>query len=239
MPFKEKVYHIVKVVPVIYFLAYLFYESHLLCISLSFLAFAYPLIENKKIIKKQKSELNLQFKDMLYSLHSSLSAGKSIELAFMGMADDLRILYPGSDTYIVIEAIYIARKLEMNETIEASLDNFAERSGLEDVKNFAEVFKICKRTGGNIVEAIKRTTTIINDKIEIKQDIDTMVANKNLERKVLNVMPVIILTLLSFTAKDYIEPIYKFTAGRIVMSIAFVLITISYFISKKIMNIEI
>jgi tight adherence protein B len=239
MSFKEKIYHIVKVIPLIYLLAFLFYKNHVLSIILCFSAFVYPSIENKKIIKRRKAELNMQFKDMLYSLHSSLSAGKSIELSFMGIKDDLRILYPGNDTYIVIEAIYIAKKLEMNETIEASLDDFAKRSGLEDIRNFAEVFRICKRTGGNVVEAIKRTACIINDKIEIKQDIGIMLASKNLERKVLNIMPIIILGMLTISAKDYIEPVYSMAAGRIVMSIAAVLIIVSYFISKKMVDIEI
>lgn len=238
MPLRIKVFHAVKVMPVIYFITFLFYRSHVVSLFFSLLAFAYPAIENKKIINKRKTELNMQFKDMLYSLSSSLSAGKSIELAFMAVVGDLEILYP-KDAYIVMEALYITRKLKMNETIEAALDDFAERSGLEDVRNFAEVFRICKRTGGNVIEAIKRTIDIINDKIEIKQDIDTMLADKKLERKVLNVMPIVILALLYFTAEDYIGPIYSIATGRIVMTIAAGLIIISYFISKKIMDIEI
>lgn len=239
MPLKEKIYHILKVMPIIYFLVYLFYKSHLFSLILSLAAFAWPSIENKKVIKKRRNELNLQFKDMLYSLHSSLSAGKSVELAFVGAVDDLAILYPSPDTYIIMEAIYIVRKLEMNETIESALDDFAYRSGIEDVQSFAEVLRICKRTGGNIADAIKRTTSIINDRIEIKQDIDTMLARKNFERKVLNIMPVIMLVLLSATAGDYINPVYTVPIGRIVMSIAALLITISYFISKKIMDIDV
>jgi tight adherence protein B len=238
MPFKEKIYHIVKVIPIIYFISYLYYKNHVLSAILSVLAFLYPVIENKKAVKKRKDELNMQFKDMLYSLQSSLSAGKSIEMAFMAVADDLKILYP-KDAHIVMEALYITKKLEMNETIEEALDDFAERSCLDDVKNFTEVFRISKRTGGNVIDAIKRTIDIINDKIEIKQDIDTMLANKKLESKILNIIPVFILALLHFTAEDYINPIYNIATGRIVMTVSAALTIISYFISKKIMNIEI
>ena len=238
MPLKERIYHIVKAMPVIYFVSYLFYKNHILSAIISLLAFIYPAVENKKAVNKRKNELNIQFKDMLYSLRSSLSAGKSIELAFMAVADDLKILYP-KDAYIVNEALYIARKLEMNETIETALDDFAERSGLDDVKNFAEVFRISKRTGGNVIEAIKRTIDIINDRIEINQEINTMLANKKLESKILNIMPIAILALLHFTATDYINPIYNIATGRIVMTVSAILIVISYLISNKIMDIKI
>jgi len=237
MPLKEKIYHIAKAIPVIYFISYLFYKNHILSAFISLLAFMYPAIENKRAIERRKNELNLQFKDMLYSLRSSLSAGKSIELAFVAVADDLKILYP-KDAPIVNEALYIARKLEMNETIEAALDDFAERSGLDDVKNFADVIRISKRTGGNVIETIKRTIDIINDRIEINQEIETMLANKKLESKILNIMPIAILALLNLTAPDYLTPIYNNITGRIIMTASAALIIISYLISKKIMNIK-
>lgn len=52
-------------------------------------------------------------------------------------------------------------------------------------------------------------------------------------------MPAAILILLSLTAEDYIIPIYNTAAGRIVMTIAALMFVIAYFISKKIMDIEI
>ena len=54
-----------------------------------------------------------------------------------------------------------------NIPIEALLSNFAQRSGVEDIENFANVFATCYRKGGNIKEIIKNTAEIIGDKIEI------------------------------------------------------------------------
>ncbi len=239
MPIKEKVFNITKVMPIIYLISYLLYKNHILSFILSFSALFYPCIKVKKIINQRKAELNIQFKDMLYSLQSSLWAGKPIELAFVEVVKDLRVLYPDPETYIILESSNIVRKIEMNETVENVIEDFGKRSGIDDIQNFAEVLQICKRTGGNLVEVVKRTTNIINDRIEMMQDINTMLAKRNLERKVLNIIPIAILILLSVTARDYINPIYDTIIGRIVMTFAALLLLIAYFISKKIMDIQI
>jgi tight adherence protein B len=239
MSVKEKIFNVIKVMPVIYLLSYLFFKNHIFSFILSFGALLYPNFKVKKIIDKRKEELNIQFKDMLYSLQSSLWAGKPIEVAFTEVVKDLRVLYPDPENYIILESSNIAGKIEMNETVENAISDFGERAGIDDIQDFAEVLQICKRTGGNLVEVVKRTTSIINDRIEMKQDINTMLAKRNLERKVLNIIPVVILILLSVTAGDYINPIYNTAIGRIVMMFAAILLVIAYFISKKIMDIEI
>lgn len=183
MPLKEKIFNIVKVIPIIYLLSYLLYKNHIFSFIISFGALFYPRFKVKKIISKRKEELNIQFKDMLYSLQSSLWAGKPIELAFKEVIRDLRVLYPDPETYIILESLNIVRKIEMNETVEGAILDFGERSGVDDIQDFAEVLQICKRTGGNLVEVVKRTTSIINDRIAMKQEINTMLLKKILKGK--------------------------------------------------------
>ncbi len=148
MPVREKLFNIIKIAPLIYLLGFLFYKNHLLSTVLCMGALFYPRLKVKAIIRKRKEELNLQFKDMLYSLKSSLWAGKPIELAFGEVTKDLCILYPDPSAPIIQESSLIVKKLEMNNTVESAFSNFAERSGVDDIKDFAEVLKICKRTGG-------------------------------------------------------------------------------------------
>jgi len=127
----------------------------------------------------------------------------------------------------------------MNETIEDALEDLAKRSHLEDIQNFTDVFKTCKRTGGNLVNVIRNSTNIINDKIEIKEEINTLLAAKKFEQKVLSVMPFIMILILSLTTEDYMAPVFDTIVGRIVMTFAIIIIAIGYFVSKKIMDIKI
>ncbi len=236
---KEKLLYTSIAAFVVYIVGFIFYKSHIISILLTPLALVYPSIKKREIIKKRKNELLIQFKEALYALSTSLSAGKSIEIAFEEALKDLLILYPDTNTYIVREFQYIVRRLEMNEIIEDVLADFAKRAGLEEVSSFVDVFITCKRTGGNIVEIIKSTSNMIVDKIHIKQDIETILAQKKFEQKLLNIIPVFLILVLSSSAKDYMQPVFTTVLGRAMMTIAIVLLAVSYFISKKIMDIEV
>lgn len=236
---REKLLYICIAGLVIYIVGFIFYRSYLISALVTPLALIYPRIRTKEIIKKRKNELNLQFKEALYALSSSLSAGKSIEMAFRDCLGDLAILYPSCDTYIIQELQYIIRRLEMNQTVEEALSDFAQRSHLEDVSNFVDVFITCKRTGGNMIEIIKNTSNVIADKIHIKNDIATMLTEKKFEQKLLNIIPIALILMLSLNAKEYMQPVFNTGIGRIMMTISIVLLGVAYLISKRIMDIEV
>jgi tight adherence protein B len=183
--------------------------------------------------------LGLQFRDALYSLASSVSAGKSVESAFKDTAQELYFLYPDIDSYIVKEFMIIVTRIEMNVTVEEALRDFAERSGLDDIRSFVDVFAVGNRSGGNMVEIIINTSNVIGEKLRIKEEINTMLAQRKFEQKVLNIMPVLLILLLTWSTGDYMTPVFETIFGRMVMTVAVFLLAAAYFISKRITNIEV
>ena len=222
----------------LFLIGFTFYRSFILALFLTPLSIFYPRIRTKQIIEKRKTELKLQFKDALQSLSSSLHAGKSFETAMRSAITDLLIQYD-VDSHIVREFEMIVRKLESNETIEKAFTEFADRSGLDEIQIFAEILETCKRTGGNLISAIKSSTDIISDKIEVLNDIGGILAEKKLEQKILSIMPIILILMLSTSAKDFMRPVFTEIIGRLVMTISITLFVIAYFISEKITNIEV
>lgn len=222
----------------LFLLGYIFYRSILLALILTPISFFYPKIRTKQIIKKRKRELKLQFVDALQSLSSSLHAGKSFEIAMRSAMADLLIQYE-ADSYIIREFEIIVRRLESNETVERAFDEFAGRSKLEEIQNFAEVLEICKRSGGNLITAIKSSTEIIADKMEVQNDISSILAEKKLEQNILSIMPVAMVLMLSISAKDFMLPVFTEAIGRVIMTISMGLFATAYFIAEKITNIEV
>lgn len=223
----------------LFFVAYIFYRSLILSALVAPVAFLYPRLKTKEIIAQRKKELCLQFKEALYALSSSLMAGRSVESAFKEALKDLSLLYPDPQIYIIQEFTYIIRRMAMNETLEDALADFAARAHLEDIDSFVDVLVISKRTGGNIVEIIKNTSLIIGDKLQIKQEIDTLLAERKFEQKILNVMPIALLLLLTWSTGDYMAPVFSTLYGRLMMTIAVLLLGLAYYLSKKIMSIEV
>jgi tight adherence protein B len=223
---------------IMFLIGYIFYRSIFLALILTPISLFYPKIRIKQIIKKRKRELKLQFKDALQSLSASLHAGKSFESAMKNAITDLMIQYD-PEAYIIREFEVIIRRLESNETVESAFNEFAGRSKLEEIQNFAEILEICKRTGGNLITAIKSSTEIIADKIEVLNDIGSILAEKKLEQNILSIMPIAMISMLSLSASDFMLPVFTETIGRIVMTISMGLFATAYFIAEKITNIEV
>ena len=217
---------------------YLFYRNIYITAILWALSFVYPKLKKKELIKKRKKQLSLQFRDALQAVSSSLSAGRSIENAFKAAVNDLKILYPSQNTYIIKEFEIIARRINMNETLKTALYDFEKRAGIDDITNFVDVFAICKDTGGNLVEVIKNTCNIINQKIDIVNEIDVIVAEQKFSQKILNIMPFGLMFMIITSSPDYLEPLYT-PLGHVVMSVVLGLLLLSYYISNRIMDIKV
>ncbi len=174
------------------------------------------------------------------SLSSSLVAGRSIENAFIEVTNDLYLLYPDPDTHIIKEFELINRRLENRETIEYALTDFSQRAGVDDITSFTDVFVTCKRTGGDLVEVIRRTSTLISQKLEVEQEISVMISQKKFESNAISMAPIIIVAILSYSASDYMTPLYRWSdLGPIVMTICLLIIGFSFWISQKIMDIKV
>ena len=155
--------------------------------------------------------------------------------SFTGAAEDLAVQF-SADADIVKEVNLIRIGLDNNIQIEDLLLNFAERSGVEDVRNFANVFATCYKKGGNIKDVIKNTASIIGDKIEIQMELETMVSGQKNEQNIMLVMPVVFIVVLKSMGGDLID--LESPIGIISVTIALGIFVLAYFISKKILNIK-
>lgn len=235
---REKVIAVLLLAIPAFVVGYIFYKSLILAALFSCVGFLFPRIRRRQFILIRKNKLYVQFKQALSCLSSSMTVGKSIETAFKEALEDLKILYPDSSSLIVIEFSIICRRIENGEPIEAALKNLADRSHLEDVISFSDVLLTCKRTGGNLVEVMKRTAAVIGEKLEIKQDISVMIAQKRFESRVLLVAPIAIVAVLAFTSPEYMQPMYA-GSGVLIMSVCLLLLGGCYLLTQKIMNIQV
>jgi len=190
------------------------------------------------LVRRRKEQLRLQFKEALQALTSSLAAGKSIENAIRSTLDDLVLLYPDPAAPIVREFTGMIHKLDHAETLEAALKDIAARSQIDEIEQFSEALSTCKRSGGNLLEVMKRTSTIISDKLSTEQEIAILIAQKKLESRIMMAVPFVFLTFLQVTAPDYMAPLYS-GMGYILLTAALLLLIGCFWLMNKIMHISI
>ncbi len=187
---------------------------------------AIPVYQNY-LLRKRRKNLLFQFKDMLESLTSSYSAGKNTRDAFIDSLNDLRNMY-GDDGDIVKELKLIVSGMDNNINVEVLLMDFADRSGLNDVESFANVFEVSLRQGADIKNIIASTRDIISDKVDIELEMNTMLAGNKNELNVMMLMPLILCLSLRGMSGD--------TFGNSMTNIMAKLVAIGIFIGAYIMG---
>ena len=169
-------------------LDYLFYQSKWLMILAIPATVVFLKMRKRQLIRERKKNLNYQFKDALNALSVAVQAGYSVENAVSACAGDLERIYP-QDADIVKEFRYMEGQLKVSVPVEALFQSLGERSGIEDMENFAAVFYTAKRTGGDMTRIIQTSARMLGDKIDVKKEIETTLAAKKAEQMVMSLMP--------------------------------------------------
>lgn len=217
---------------------YFFYRSAVFCLLLSPLLFFYLREKRRTLCNVRRQNLNIQFKDALQSINGSLQAGYSMENAFVEAYRDM-VEYHGVDSIIAKEFLVIKKGIHNNCSIEDLVDDLGNRSNLEDIRDFAGILRVGKQTGGNLYTLLLNSMEVIEEKISVKQEIQTLISAKKLESRIMNMIPFCIILYVDLTSRGYFDVLYTTIAGRILMTICLIIYAVAICLSKKIMEIEV
>lgn len=214
---KEMVMAVVQGAVEIGVVAILFYNHIFAMVLLSPYLYYFMRKKEKQLEAKKNSAIGSQFKDGMLAISASLAVGYSVENAFGEAVRELESLY-GKNAILVGEFREIEKRISLNENVEDAIEKMAKKIRLEEAIYFAEVFRYAKRSGGNLIEIIKKTAQNISAKMEVKEDIEVVISGKKMEQKVMNLMPFGIIAYLRFGAAEFVEPLYGNLIGIVAMT---------------------
>lgn len=221
----------------IFGVTYLFYQSVSLSIIVSLCGAAAPRWRRKSRLEGRRNRLKLQFKEALFSLTSSLAAGRSLENAFRGVLEDMKLLYADAGTDMLMEIQILCYRLDSFEPLEGALRDLADRAQIDEITQFVDALTTCKRSGGDLLEVMRRTSTIIGDKLTVEGDIKVLLAQKRFESRIMMAVPFVFLAFLGLAASDYMKPLYS-GFGYVIMTILLFLLLGCFWIMDRIMRID-
>lgn len=219
-------------------ISYLFYGTFWCAILLSPYLIRYLKSWEKQIIQKKKQAFRLQFKEAITSLSAALNVGYSVENALREAGAELTLLYKKNEL-ILTEFRYMIHQLEMNLTIEAILKEFAARTEEEEVQMFVMVFSMAKRSGGDMIAIIRNAVYQIGEKIDVKREIDTMMAAKKLEFRIMSGVPFAMICYMKLSFPGFMDVLYGNALGVCVMTVCLLVYGMSYEFGKRIVEIEV
>lgn len=188
---------------------------------IALLLLAYVPYEAFRRLRRQREaerwQLALAFRDMLLYLQNGLAAGRSPESSMEETTHGLEHLY-GLKSRIVSECRLMLSQMSNGYSMEKAFEEFGERSKVDEIRQFAEVFLVAKRTGGEIGRVIRQTCGVMQDKLELKRELRTAVAAKEMEFRIMCFIPHGILLYLRLCAPSMSAPLYGTAFGTAFMS---------------------
>lgn len=235
---REYVFYGILGMSAISVISYLFYHSLFPVVFFLPLSYLYFRQVSHRLYDKRRNKLCRQFKDSLVSLATSLEAGCSIENAIWEAYLEISVLY-SRNSYMANELSSIYNQLQLSIPVEEAFSNLAARTDVDDILTFCEILKIAKRTDGNMVSIIRSTANTIEEKFEIRREINTNINGKKFEQLIMSVMPIFIIVYVKLTSPDFFNPLYGNIAGIAFVTICLLVYGFSIYLSLKIIKIEV
>ena len=160
-----------------------------------------------------------QFRRLLLSLETALEAGYSLENAFSVAEGDLALIYhKGEEISLLIGDM--KRKLSLGIPVWEVFSEYAALVRIEEAEEFSEILRIQQRTGGDLIRTVRQAAARLQESLELRQEIESVVYEKKLEQRIMTVMPSLILLYMRLMNGSYMQPLYQGVGGMLVMTFA-------------------
>lgn len=220
-------------------LSVLLYHNIFFSLVLLFFYIKIQEIYAEYMLARRKRALAEQFKDFLFILSTSIGAGRGMRDAIGEAIPGIVGIY-GENAILCKELKNMHKRMSIgNEEDVTVLNDFAKRSGSEDIVDFMIIYSTCKTTGASLVDALNKAASVIIDKMTIENEIRTMANRKKNESIILFVMPFVVVLFLNLFSPEYIAPLYESYIGRVIMTMVVAADIFIYSVMQKITDVEI
>ena len=184
------------------------------------------------IVKRQKN-LRLQFRDFLESMNVAVRAGNVEYKAVKSALDDLRISY-NDDADIIVEVQNILQQYENGgKQMKVLFQDLADRSRIEDIRNFAAIYSVIEGKSDRFGDILTQVEEIIGDKLEIEQEIETVITSAKSETYMMLIMPIVIVVAMSSMGGGLLDALFTTVTGHIAATAALIIFAVSFIIATK------
>jgi tight adherence protein B len=116
--------------------------------------------------------------------------------------------------------------------------DLADRSRLDDIQSFATIYSVIEGKSDRFGDILVQTQQIIGDKIEIEQEIQTVITSAKSETNMMVVMPIVIVVAMSGMGGGIMDGLFESMVGHLVATLSLVIFVASYIYALKVSDIK-
>lgn len=219
-------------------ISWLFYDSFWFLLGTPVFGTIYLLDWCKKRCREKERIFCMQFQEFMRTLTADLRTGYSLENALTETARELRMMY-GPGERIRKEMDYMVHQFELNLSVDWVLRSFASRVEQEDVHSFVSVFLAAGHVGGDPIQILEQTGKTLYDKLEVYREIHTITAAKQMEFRIMTVIPFGIIAYMRLAFPEFFKVLYGNILGILIMTGCLVCYVGAWYLGRRITEIEV
>jgi tight adherence protein B len=185
-----------------------------------------------KMIKRRVAKFNANFPDAIELMVRGLRSGLPI-------TETLGIVAGEIQGPVGIEFRMVADKMKIGRTMEAALQETADRLGTPEFQFFVITLAIQRETGGNLAETLSNLADVLRKRAQMKLKIRAMSSESKASAYIVGSLPFVVFTLVTLVNPNYMGGF--FTDQRLIVAGigGLIWMSIGAFIMAKMVNFEI
>ena len=197
-----------------------------------FIGIGLPHLVVSRMIAKRLKAFNANFPDAIELMVRGLRSGLPI-------TETLGVVAGEIGGPVGIEFRSVSDKMKIGRTMEAALQDVADRLGTPEFQFFVITLAIQRETGGNLAETLSNLADVLRKRAQMKLKIKAMSSEAKASAMIVGALPFIVFTLVYMLNPNYMGGF--FTEQRLIVAGlgALVWMSIGVAIMAKMVNFEI
>jgi len=198
----------------------------------AFIAIGLPHLVISFLIKRRVAKFNTNFPDAIELMVRGLRSGLPI-------TETLGIVATEIGGPVGLEFRAVADKMKIGRTMEAALQEAADRLGTAEFQFFVITLAIQRETGGNLAETLSNLADVLRKRAQMKLKIRAMSSESKASAMIVGSLPFIVFTLVWMINPGYMANFFVDQRLMVAGLGGLIWMSIGVFIMAKMVNFEI
>ena len=184
------------------------------------------------LIKKRINTFNVRFPEAIELMVRGLRSGLPISETMGVVASEIK-------GPVGIEFQFVSDKMKIGRTMEAALQEAADRLGTPEFQFFVISLAIQRETGGNLAETLANLADVLRKRAQMKLKIRAMSSESKASAYIVGSLPFIVFTLVYMINPEYLQGFFVEQRLMITGIGGIIWMAIGGFIMARMVNFEI
>ncbi len=197
-----------------------------------FLGIGLPHFVVSKLIAKRVGQFNAKFPDAIELMVRGLRSGLPISETMGIVAEEIQ-------GPVAVEFRSVTDKMKIGRTMEAALQESADRLGTPEFQFFVISLAIQRETGGNLAETLSNLADVLRKRAAMKLKIKAMSSESKASAYIIGALPFIVFGLIWMINTSYMQKFFVDERLMIAGGGGIIWMGIGAFIMSRMINFEI